>query len=1375
MSIESGTTGIYWRCFGRGCGVTATLAALIVLCVYLACTTSVAHASFEQPFACQIKAGAGGLPSTFGPGGLAVDDAGKLWASDSGARSLDEFDSACNFVGPAPGPAPLGLKGSVSATEGTVIATSLAIQWSTGAFFLTGQATTAAYHPFVEVFDKGGAIQPWNESQFSEANVAIDNSTEPIRDPSACGTVPLAPGECYVYVAHGLPNPKAPGGDGVNQGIEKFSSSGAHMDFVNAKGEPVNLPYVQGNEITGTPEAPFEQSEPTAVTVDSFGNIYAANRYNVDEYRPSGEFVQRFTGEHSPGLGGSVDNVGFGGTLTGLAVDPVSGILAVSLHSFVFEEPLKGLGAVDEFDPASGKLLGQVTASEVEPPGTHKASHLFSADAVTFDSQGHLYVADRVQQTIDVYGPGRFAPAFRLRDVSGRTRKDAMLNDEINPESALDPEKPNPSVASCVFEYATEGVFHAEGFAKAMTKTCTPAATEIAGDAWTPVHGNITSLASGTTYYYRLAATMPGTLGGIGYTEPLAFTAPHAPRVDATSSSNRSSTSADLSAQIAPLGADTSYVFQYVDAGDFETSGYANSKTTAEVDIGSGGPTGGTDADVVQYVGGLSPGTTYHFRVVARNEIEGKIETTTSGDATFTTLPVVMHGLPDGRIYELVTPPEKGGATDMFAAPGVNHEYFNHDVGYPSNSGDEFLLETNSAFGPLPAAVSDRYVFRREHNRAGWTYTSLASPSLGVQRLSSPLAEPADFTRVAFNDIVGSQAGSGGSHVVSLVGAPGGPYATAFLGTEPASILDSSLDTRPVGAAHDMSSVILESPNHTLAPGAKTQDAGSHALYEWLGEGECGAEAANCQLLSITPQGAAFKCGARLGQGGSAGTTHDAVSADGTKVLFTAPDPVMRSNGTSATSGCWNGAMTNTPQIYMSSGGKSIEISVPAAGVKEGGKAPVMHPAVFVGAAEDDSRVFFLSKTELTEDVAKSEIHDVELYEYDTDTGHLARVSGGASGSVAGHVITVPAVSADGSAVYFTALGQLVPGLPSLESEESYLYRFDVKTSTTTYVATVNQEDYPNNDASAWIFAAGFPSEVALTTAANWYSTPDGHYLLFSSSRELSSGYSTAHRECVLPAKQGASNGHCYEMYRYHYEPETPGGGSVICVSCDPIGDLPVSNAEIARSAPQSPAGGSVRAMSDDGAYVFFDTADPLVAQDNNGTLDVYEWHEGKTSLISSGADAAPSFFLGSSPDGANVFIGTHAELTSEDGDTGGDVYDARICKTSDPCVASPAARTAQCEGDACQNPPPAPIDTTPASFGFSGAGNFAPSTKAHTKSKPLTRAQKLARALKACRHNGKRRRLACERQARKRYGTKGKAARHADARRNTGNGRTAR
>jgi hypothetical protein len=88
-----------------------------------------------------------------------------------------------------------------------------------------------------------------------------------------------------------------------------------------------------------------------------------------------------------------------------------------------------------------------------------------------------------------------------------------------------------------------------------------------------------------------------------------------------------------------------------------------------------------------------------------------------------------------------------------------------------------------------------------------------------------------------------------------------------------------------------------------------------------------------------------------------------------------------------------------------------------------------------------------------------------------------------------------------------------------------------------------------------------------------------------------------------------------------------------------------------------------------------------------------------------------------------------------QDTDSAGDVYDARICTANDPCVKPPVGETAQCEGDACQSPPPSPIDATPGSLTFSGAGNAVSdvtSKKATTPKKKANKKCKTKRGKKA-------------------------------------------
>ena len=116
----------------------------------------------------------------------------------------------------------------------------------------------------------------------------------------------------------------------------------------------------------------------------------------------------------------------------------------------------------------------------------------------------------------------------------------------------------------------------------------------------------------------------------------------------------------------------------------------------------------------------------------------------------------------------------------------------------------------------------------------------------------------------------------------------------------------------------------------------------------------------------------------------------------------------------------------------------------------------------------------------------------------------------------------------------------------------------------------------------------------------------------------------------------------------------------------------------------------------------------------------------------------------------------TRAQLAGQDQNDNFNLFDARVGGV--PPLSAPA-----CSGTGCQGVPPAPpIFATPSSVTFNGVGNFpppSPAVNSKPKTKPLTRAQKLAKALKACKgKRNKTKRAACNAQARKRYGAKTKA-----------------
>jgi NHL repeat len=223
------------------------------------------------------------------------------------------------------------------------------------------------------------------------------------------------------------------------------------------------------------------------------------------------------------------------------------------------------------------------------------------------------------------------------------------------------------------------------------------------------------------------------------------------------------------------------------------------------------------------------------------------------------------------------------------------------------------------------------------------------------------------------------------------------------------------------------------------------------------------------------------------------------------------------------------------------------------------------------------------------------------------------------------------------------------------------------------------------------------------------------------------------------------------------------------------------------------------RYLNDQGR-LFFTSVEALVPQDKNGKEDVYEYEPlglggcttvaetfhpdrgGCVSLISSGTSTHESALLDASESGDDVFFLTAAPLVEQDKDTSFDVYDAAICgrEGTRACVEPPAATKPVCEelktcrpvveGESESEVTAGPVLTPPATSAPEANGNTGKhevlaskeEAKATTKpvAKPLTRAQKLSKALKACKKLGQhKKRVACERTARKKYGSAKKSA----------------
>jgi hypothetical protein len=152
----------------------------------------------------------------------------------------------------------------------------------------------------------------------------------------------------------------------------------------------------------------------------------------------------------------------------------------------------------------------------------------------------------------------------------------------------------------------------------------------------------------------------------------------------------------------------------------------------------------------------------------------------------------------------------------------------------------------------------------------------------------------------------------------------------------------------------------------------------------------------------------------------------------------------------------------------------------------------------------------------------------------------------------------------------------------------------------------------------------------------------------------------------------------------------------------------------------------------------------------------------GCVSLISSGNSHNESAFLDASETGSDVFFLTTAKLAPQDTDTAFDVYDAHECTPASPCITtSSESLPPVCESEAACRAAPTPqpgIYGPAASSLFTGEGNTTPTATTKTVE---TRAQKLAKALRACKKQhprSRKQRQACERTAHKRYGPTKKA-----------------
>jgi uncharacterized delta-60 repeat protein len=245
---------------------------------------------------------------------------------------------------------------------------------------------------------------------------------------------------------------------------------------------------------------------------------------------------------------------------------------------------------------------GSSSVAVALPVGALSSGTIYHYRLVATNSVGTTLGGDLTFQTVPVT-----QPAVTTLPASEISATGAVLNGTVNPSNAT-------TVAW--FDYGL------------TTSYGSSTATANVGSLRNPVAVTlpISSLSPGTIYHYRLVATNSAgrTLGGDLTFQTLTAGPPEAATLQA---SIITVSGAVLNGTVNPSKATTVAWFDYG-----LSTNYGSSSATADVGSGS------YSVAVAQPIGGLSPGTIYHYRLVATNYVS----TTLGGDLTFQTLPVTV-------------------------------------------------------------------------------------------------------------------------------------------------------------------------------------------------------------------------------------------------------------------------------------------------------------------------------------------------------------------------------------------------------------------------------------------------------------------------------------------------------------------------------------------------------------------------------------------------------------------------------------------------------------------------------------------------------------------------------------------------------------
>ena len=463
-----------------------------------------------------------------------------------------------------------------------------------------------------------------------------------------------------------------------------------------------------------------------------------------------------------------------------------------------------------------------------------------------------------------------------------------------------------------------------------------------------------------SSYIAKLVAS--NTEGAVDATPTQPFVTAVSPPATVTgSATDLAEAGAVLNGTINPYGLLTTFYFEYG-----PTTAYGT-----KVPAGTESPAGkGTVAKAFsRKLSGLTPGVTYHFRLVATSSA-GTVQ---GLDRSFTAL---ASGSVAVRAYEQVTPADKGGATVI---PRIAFQ------AAADGNGLSYTTKTSPQTTPaLPRSVALRGADDWSE-RIDTDLPTNVPPDRGFFEYTT-LAISDDFTHTfsVSNRALAPGAIEDGVNLYSVDLASGNRRLVAAI-DEPGFLVFAGAQQQGkyLAGAPDFSWIVFGSP-YPLVSGAP-----SDAIYRW-------SEADGLEVVSSLSNGE-LSSGVRA----SSGRPYEPVSADGSRIYYT------------AVGGSEEG-------VFLWEEGK------PPVPVAVRPHADGLNPPILLGTNSDGRYAFMASSEKLTPD-APAELNKSDLYRYDVADDSLEYLGAQVIVSLGGNTradVGGFGIGAEGDTIYFNSQGE---------------------------------------------------------------------------------------------------------------------------------------------------------------------------------------------------------------------------------------------------------------------------------------------------------------------------------------------------------------